>query len=157
MAGLFSSLLLSYSRLPFALARDGYLPAALARLHPARGTPWVAIAASAACCTFLALFPFTELVVFGVTLYSLALGLQCVAVVQRRWRGAPAGAFRIPGGWAGVALAAGCPMVITALNVLALGPRALFWDALAALTGPVAYGMIKTLRGRDAALATTSS
>jgi len=157
MAGLFGSLLLSYSRLPFVLARDGYLPAALARLHPMRGTPWVAIAASAATCTALALFSFKELVVFGVTLYSLALGLQCLAVVSRRLRGAPGGAFRIPGGWPGVALAVACPVAVAFLNVLVLGPRALAWDIAAALTGPVAYGMIKTLRGRQAILAAGSS
>ncbi len=150
MAGLFNALLLSYSRLPFALARDGYLPAALARVHPTRGTPWAAIAASALACTALAPFSFKQLVVFGVTLYSLALALQCAALVRRRLRGAPTRAFRIPGGRAGVALAVACPLAMAALNIGVLGPRALVWDALAALTGPVAYGMIKKYRAQPA-------
>ncbi len=150
MAGLFSSLLLSYSRLPFVLARDGYLPAALARLHPRRGTPWVAIAVSAAACTALASFSFKQLVVFGVVLYGLAFTLQCAALVHRRLSGAPAGAFRIPGGGAGVALAVGCPIAMSLANVWAIGFTPLIWDAVAALTGPVAYGMIKKFRGQPA-------
>ena len=150
MAGLFASLLLSYSRIPFVLAQDGYLPAALARLHPTRGTPWVAIVLSAAACTALAPFPFKDLVVFGITLYSLALALQCVALVRRRLQGAAAGAFRIPRGWPGVILVVGSAMAISLVNIVALGPRALLWDAVAALTGPVAYGMIQFLRDRAA-------
>ena len=150
MAGLFSALLLSYSRLPFVLARDGYLPEALAHLHSARGTPWVAIAASAAACTALVPLSFKQLVVFGVALYSLALGLQCAALVRRRLAGVPTGAFHIPGGPAGVALAVGCPMAMALVNVAAVGPTALAWDAAAALTGPMAYGMIKKFRDQPA-------
>jgi amino acid transporter len=153
MAGLFSALLLSYSRLPFVLARDGYLPAALARLHPTRGSPCVAIAVSAAACTALVIFSFKQLVVFGVALYTLALGLQCAALVQRRLAGTQAGAFRIPGGPAGVALAVGCPVVMGLVNAGAVGLTALGWDAAAALTGPVAYGMMRWARGRRAAVA----
>ncbi|HEY7676720.1 MAG TPA: APC family permease [Candidatus Methylomirabilis sp.] len=148
MAGLFSALLLSYSRLPFVLARDGYLPAPLARLHPVRGTPCAAIAASAAACTALVPFPFKQLVVFDVLLYCLALGLQCAALVRRRLGAAPAGAFRIPGGPLGVALAVACPMAGAVAAIGAAGAPALAWSAAAALTGPVAYGMIKKFRAR---------
>ena len=45
-AGLFLSLLLTSSRLPFALAAAGQMPAALARVHPRFGTPWAAVIAS---------------------------------------------------------------------------------------------------------------
>ncbi len=148
MAGLFGALLLSYSRLPFVLARDGYLPAALGRLHPTWGTPWAAIAASAAACTALVPLPFKQLVVFDVLLYCLALALQCAALVRRRQAAAPAGAFRIPGGSAGVALAVGCPMAVALAAIGAAGASALLWSAAAALTGPVAYGMIKKYRAQ---------
>lgn len=40
--------LTSVSRLLYAMGRDRTLPAALARIHPRRGTPWVAILAMAA-------------------------------------------------------------------------------------------------------------
>jgi len=148
MAGLFSALLLSYSRLPFVLAQDGYLPAALARLHPLRGTPCAAIAASAAACTALAPLPFKQLVVLDVLLYCLALGLQCAALVRRRLAAAPAGAFRIPGGPSGVALAVACPMATALAAMGAAGAPALAWGAVAALTGPLAYGMMKKFRAR---------
>ncbi len=45
-AGLFLSLLLTNSRLPYALALAGQMPAALGRLHPRFGTPWGAVVLS---------------------------------------------------------------------------------------------------------------
>ena len=41
--GLFSALLFSVSRVPFVLARDGWLPQSITREHHRYGTPWVAI------------------------------------------------------------------------------------------------------------------
>src|SRR5881409_2338973 len=40
---LFNSYTLAYSRIPFAMAQDGFLPRALARTHPVYGTPWVSL------------------------------------------------------------------------------------------------------------------
>ena len=150
MFGLFGALLLSYSRIPFVLAQDGYLPAALARLHPARGTPRVAIALSAAACTALVPFPFQKLVVFDILLYFLALGLQCASLVRRRLRGAEAGAFRIPGGWLGVALVVGSLTAVVAASIAGAGRSVLLFSAVAAITGPAAYAVIRTVRGRPA-------
>ena len=45
-AGLFLSLLLTNSRLPYVLALAGQMPAALGRLHPRFGTPWGAVVLS---------------------------------------------------------------------------------------------------------------
>ena len=44
-AGLFLSLLLTNSRLPFVLALAGQMPAALGRVHPRFATPWGAVVA----------------------------------------------------------------------------------------------------------------
>ena len=44
----FHGIIIGYSRQIFALARAGYLPAALGRVHPKRGTPHVAILAGGA-------------------------------------------------------------------------------------------------------------
>lgn len=71
---LFNALLLSYSRIPFVLARDGLLPQSLGRLD-ARGTPWVAVVVSAICYSLFVLVPFGKLVIADVLLYSLALFL----------------------------------------------------------------------------------
>ena len=41
--GMFNALVMSYSRLPLAMAQDGMLPRVFARVHPRTRTPWVAI------------------------------------------------------------------------------------------------------------------
>ena len=44
---LLNSTVLTTTRMPFAMAEDGYLPAALTRRHSRYGTPWLAIVISA--------------------------------------------------------------------------------------------------------------
>ena len=44
---LLNSTVLTTTRMPFAMAEDGYLPAALTRKHSRYGTPWLAILISA--------------------------------------------------------------------------------------------------------------
>src|SRR5262249_34876580 len=46
--GMFNALVMSYSRLPFAMAQDGMLPSAFAKVDRQSGAPWVAIVACAA-------------------------------------------------------------------------------------------------------------
>src|SRR5438034_10914434 len=51
--GMFNALVMSYSRLPLAMAQDGMLPKVFGKLHPKTRAPWVAIAVCAvgwACC-----------------------------------------------------------------------------------------------------------
>ena len=45
---LLNSTILTSTRMPFALAEDGYLPPFLTAKHPRYGTPWIAIVISAA-------------------------------------------------------------------------------------------------------------
>lgn len=61
--GLFMALLLTNSRLPYVLARDGYLPARLAEVHPRFGTPWGAVIVSAVIYAAFAVFSFRDLIV----------------------------------------------------------------------------------------------
>src|SRR2546429_5108623 len=61
-AGLFLSLTLTNSRLPYVLGRQGALPAAFASVHPRFGTPWVAVLVSAAFYAACATFTFRELI-----------------------------------------------------------------------------------------------
>jgi len=85
-AGLFSSLLLTNSRLPYVLARDGLMPSGLAAVHPRFGTPWAAILVSAALYAAFAVFSFKELIVLNVWLYSLSLLVELAAFVWLRLR-----------------------------------------------------------------------
>src|SRR6201990_1153409 len=41
--GMFNALVMSYSRLPLAMAQDGMLPAVFKRVTKRNGAPWVAI------------------------------------------------------------------------------------------------------------------
>ena len=116
-AGLFMSLLLTNSRLPYVLARDGLHARLAGRVHPRFGTPWVAVVVSAAIYAAFAVFSFKELIVLNVWLYSLSLLVELAAFVWLRVaRAGMARPWRVPGGMptalvvagaAGGALAAG--------------------------------------------------
>jgi amino acid transporter len=150
---LFNALLLSYSRIPFAMAGDGMLPAFLGRAD-SRGTPRAAVLVSAVFYSFFALLSFAHLVVADVLLYSMALFLEFGALIALRIREPELrGAFRIPVGTAGVIALAVLPVVIL-LFVVGLS----FYDgeyglpavvgALAAVgLGPIAY-MAATSKSR---------
>lgn len=150
---LFNALLLTYSRIPFAMARDGTLPAVLARTD-ARGTPRVAVLVSAVFYSVFALAPFADLVVADVVLYSLALFLEFAALVHfRRREPTLRGAFRIPVGTGGVVALALLPVLVLAI-VVALGVRdgeyagpALAGAAIAVLLGPAAYALLTRREG----------
>jgi amino acid transporter len=139
-AGLFLSLLLTNSRLPFTLAVSGQMPAALARVHPRLGTPWVAVIASSACYSLFAYWTFKELIVLDMWLYSITLLLELGAFVALRlrepdlprpWRVAGG----TPGMWVTAALPAGCCL----LAIVTAGWTNALVGAVAALTGPLVY------------------
>jgi amino acid transporter len=81
------SLLLGYSRIPFAAARDGNFPAVFGRLHPTRGFPYVSllVLAGAACvfCFFSLADVIASLVVLRIL---LQFGMQHVGVMVLRVR-----------------------------------------------------------------------
>lgn len=117
-AGLFSSLLLSISRVPFVMSEDGYLPKVLLRTHPRYGTPWVSLVVSSAIYTVFILGPFQSLVVVDVTIYAFALLLQFAALIALRVkRPEMRRPFTIPGGWLGIALVTAFPVAVIALAV----------------------------------------
>lgn len=146
---LFSALLLSYSRIPLAMAEDGLLPAALARTD-ARGTPRLAVLASAVCYSVFVLLPFGELVVADVALYAFALLLEFGALIALRRREPELrGVFRIRTGVAGVTALAALPAGIL-LVVIALAFRdgenatpALLGSAAGLALGPGLYALCR--------------
>ena len=139
-AGLFLSLLLTNSRLPFTLALDGQMPSALARVHPRFGTPWVAVIVSSACYCVFAYWSFKELIVLDMWLYALTLLLELAAFVAlRRREPTLSRPWRVGGGaagmWTVVALPAGCGL----LAIATAGWTNTLIGVLAALTGPLVY------------------
>jgi amino acid transporter len=139
-AGLFLSLLLTNSRLPYALAVAGQLPPALARLHPLTGTPWSAVVLSSVAYSFCAFWSFKELIVLNIWLYSITLVLELAAFVALRLRepGLPR-PWRVGGGAAGMWLVAVLPSLCCLLAMATAGWMNTAVGVAAALTGPLAY------------------
>jgi len=144
---LFNALLLSYSRVPFVVADDGYLPAMLARTDT-NGTPRNAVIISAIVYSIFVLIPFGDLVVADVLLYSLALSLELASlVVLRRREPQLRGAFRIPLGANGVAALAMMPVLVLLLVIVLsfsdgkFGVPALIGTGAAIALGPMVFGV----------------
>ena len=111
---LFNALLMAYSRIPFVMAVDGLLPAALARTD-ARGTPRNGVIAAAVVYSVFVLIPFGELLIADVLLYAYALMLEFGALIAlRRKEPDLRGAFRIPGGRGFVIALASVPLGVLA-------------------------------------------
>lgn len=97
--GLFSAWLLSYSRIPFALASDGYLPKGLAYVHPTRHTPIRTIAVAATICSLVTLLPFEQLAALSVLVGGCVITLEFVTlIVMRRRYPDLHRPFKVPGG-----------------------------------------------------------
>jgi amino acid transporter len=116
---LFNGQLLYVSRLPYAMALDGWMPSPLKHVSETAGVP---LGSLLACCSVAALFAalsFGKLVLIDVLLYSAALSLEFAALIALRKR-APemSRPFRIPGGWPGVILVALAPLSCGALLVI---------------------------------------
>lgn len=95
-----SNTVLSGPRYLFALARDGYGPAFLARVHPRFRTPWIAVLLQTAIALPLALTgSFVGLAALSVVArLTTYIGTAAAVPVLRRKLGRAPGAFRIPGG-----------------------------------------------------------
>ena len=104
--GTFNALMLSFSRLPSAMSRDGFLPAVFARRHPRTDAPWVSIAALALCWAACLQLGFERLIILNVLLTGLSVVLEFWALVGLRLRepNLPR-PYRVPGGlWVAVAI-----------------------------------------------------
>ena len=99
MFGYVSGMMLAVPRMLFAFARDGFLPAALARPHPAWRTPHIAIAVQTAIVMFLATDGnFEELALAANVTILLVYAACCLAAFELRRRDVRAGGipFRVP-------------------------------------------------------------
>jgi amino acid transporter len=115
--GTFNSLVMSYSRLPVAMAEDGHLPKIFSRKLK-DGAPWVAIIVLGIAWVASLGLSFDKLIMLDLLLYGASLILEFVALVVLRIREPQLmRPFRVPGGLAGaIALGIGP----TALLVIAL-------------------------------------
>jgi amino acid transporter len=115
--GTFNSLVMSYSRLPVAMAEDGHLPK-IFTYKLKNGAPWVAIVILGIAWAASLGLSFDKLIMLDILLYGASLVLEFLALIVLRVREPQlARPFRVPGGLAGaIALGVGP----TALLVIAL-------------------------------------
>jgi len=113
--GMFNALVLSYTRVPLVLARDGLLPRVFARTLPSSETPWVSVLVLCLLWTACLTLGFQRLIELDVLVYGLSLLLEFVALVALRLREPRLPRpFRVPGGLAGATLLGVLPMVLIA-------------------------------------------
>jgi amino acid transporter len=139
-----NSTVLASTRMPFAMAQDGYLPASLTRLHPRYGTPWIAIIASAVIYALLARQTLTQLLTVYIWL-RMATSVLTVLAAWRLRHSQPdlARPFRIPWGNAGLLYVVGAPILISAWAIVWSDKFALRWGPVAIVLGPIAYVVVK--------------
>ena len=100
---MFSSLLASNSRLPFALSRDGYFPKFVAHESKRTKMPLVSIIGSSVIYALFCLSSFSNLVIFDVFLTNIGILLEVAALIALRIREPELERpYRIPGGWASI-------------------------------------------------------
>jgi amino acid transporter len=103
--GMFNALVMSYSRLPLAMAQDGMLPRVFATVHPRTRVPWVSIVVCAAGWALCLGLGFERLVTLDVMFYGASLALEFITLVVLRIREPRLERpFRVPGGLAGAIL-----------------------------------------------------
>jgi amino acid transporter len=116
--GMFNALVMSYSRLPLAMAQDGMLPAIFGKVN-SRRAPWVAIIACAmgwACCLGLG---FERLVTLDIMLYGASLSLEFLALIWLRVREPELPRpFRVPGGLIGAIMVGVAPTLLLGFAIL---------------------------------------
>ncbi len=110
--GMFNALVMSYSRLPLAMAQDGMLPGIFGKLQKKSRAPWVAIIALAIGWAMCLGLGFARLVTLDILLYGFSLLLEFVALAVLRLREPELPRpFRVPGGLFG-AIAIGIPPML---------------------------------------------
>jgi amino acid transporter len=149
-----NALVLSYSRLPVALADNGYLPRLFRLRGEKSGAPWVSILVCSLAWGAMLPLGFDRLIAIDVMLYGLCLSVQFISLVVLRVKEPDLPRpFRVPGGKWGVSLAAVAPvlLLVTALYHECIQPdRSLlalaFGGGLVAM-GPVLYLLASWYRG----------
>ena len=151
-AGVFNALVMSYTRVPCALAEEGMLPKVLERKNR-WGVPWVSVALCSVGWALALRLSFERLISIDLVLYGGALVLEFVALVVLRVREPElVRPFKVPGGvWGAVGMGVGPVGLIAFALWAARGERvaglpALGFAAIVAAAGPLVYLVTQMLR-----------
>src|SRR5258708_39335564 len=141
---LLNSPVLTPTRMPFAMAEDGYLPQALTRKHSRYGTPWLAIVVSAVIYGSLAWRSLADL----ISIYIWLRSATTVLTVLSAWKLRPTQpelkrSFTIPGGRAGLVYVVGAPVIMAMVALLGSDRFGMIGGASAIMVGPAVYGIVR--------------
>jgi len=113
---MFNALILSYSRVPIAMAADGFLPKVMGLRSRRTGVPWVALIVCAIGWSLCLKLGFENLLLFDALLYGLSLILEFAALVALRLREPDlARPYKVPGGLPGCILIGLGPIPVVAV------------------------------------------
>jgi len=140
--GMFNALVMSYSRLPLAMAQDGMLPGVFGKLQKKSRAPWVAILALAMGWAMCLGLGFARLVTLDILLYGVSLSLEFMALAVLRFREPDLPRpFKVPGGLFG-AIAIGIPPVLLLAFSVIRSEHEQIWNM-----SSFAFGMILIAAG----------
>jgi len=150
---MFNALVMSYSRLPLAMAQDGMLPKAFAKLHPRTRAPWVAIVVLAIGWALCLGIGFERLITLDILIYGLSLGLEFVTLIALRIREPElVRPFRVPGGLFGAIALGITPMLLLGFDMVqsqserVWGMSSFAFGAIVIVAGALAYLMTCAIR-----------
>jgi amino acid transporter len=154
--GMFNALVLSYSRLPLAMARDGMLPKFFGKLSAKTQAPWASIIFCATCWGLCLGLGFKRLVTLDIMLYGLSLMLEFVTLVALRIREPELKrGFRVPGGLPGAISCGVFPLLLLSLSMVesnhetVLGMNGLLFGVLIIMGGFLTYFVTGKLKIRQ--------
>jgi amino acid transporter len=143
--GMFNALMMSYTRVPYALAEEGLLPKVLT-WKTAAGVPWVSVVLCSVAWALALNLSFERLISIDLVLYGAALVLEFVALVVLRVKEPElVRPFRVPGGLWGAVATGVCPTLLISFALWAArgervaGLPALGFAAIVGAAGPVVY------------------
>jgi amino acid transporter len=141
---LLNSTVLTTTRMPFAMAEDGYLPQILTRKHSRYGTPWLAIVVSALIYGLLAWQSLGQLISVYIWLRSATTVLTVLSGWKlRHTHPELKRSFIVPGGRMGLLYVVAAPVVMAIVALVGGDKFATIGGAVAILVGPLVYGIIR--------------
>ena len=166
--GMFNALMMSYTRLPIAMAEDGMLPRALARRNR-HGVPWVSLVVCGLAWALALNLPFERLISIDLVLYGSSLLLEFIALIVLRLREPHLDRPFKAGNLAIACLIAVGPTILIAYalyasraeklgdpNTALANVSSLLFALVIALFGPLLYWITAALLARRHALAADS-
>ena len=147
---MFNALVMSYSRLPLAMAQDGMLPEIFRQDNQKSGAAWVSIIFLASCWALCLGLGFQRLITLDIMLYGGNLSLEFITLIVLRIREPHLKReFKVPGGLAGAVTLGIFPLALLALAMVEsehesiLGMNGLLFGVMIIATGILGYAAAK--------------